>query len=239
MTAQAMDIETMPSAALAAACRLETESYLRGEHLPGHACHELFRRAVRERDDDAWRALFAQYRPLVLAWVRRHPVAAGLDLADDDWVALTFARFFSAVGPGEFGTFAASAQLLQYLKLCAHSAVLDEARARRRAAAEPIDEALPDGRPHTEAEAIGEMAVRQLWRRIIDRANDEGERVVARLCLASGLKPSEVQARYPALFPAVTDVYRTVRNLRERLARDPAIRAFLPEQAARTPGIEA
>ena len=50
---------------------------------------------------------------------------------------------------------------------------------------------------------------------------------MARLCLAAGLKPREVQARHPALFPTVTNVYRTVRNLRERLARDPAIRAFL------------
>ena len=36
-----------------------------------------------------------------------------------------------------------------------------------------------------------------------------------------------LQARHPELFPTVTDVYRTLRNLRERLARDPAIRAFL------------
>ena len=100
----------MLPAELVAACRLKTEGYLRGEPPPGHACRELFRRAVRERDDDAWRALFAQYRPLVLAWVRRHPLAAGLDLADDDWVALTFARFFAAVRSVEVETFTAAAQ---------------------------------------------------------------------------------------------------------------------------------
>jgi hypothetical protein len=222
-----LKVETLPLAIVAAACRLETDCYLRGEHAPGHACRELFRRAVRQRDDDAWRALFAQYRPLVLAWVRRHPAAAGLDLADDDWVALTFARFFGGVRPGEFGTFAAAAQLLQYLKLCVHSAVLDEARARRRTAAERLDEALPDRRPDVEAAAVDAEAARRLWEAIMARTSDEGERVVARLCLAGGLKPREVQARHPALFPAVTDVYRRLRNLRERLARDPAIRGVL------------
>jgi hypothetical protein len=222
-----MGVEVQPLPDLVAACRVETERYLHGNPMREDACHEIIRRAVCERDEPAWQAFYDLYRGVVLAWVRRHPVSAGIEWNDDDWVTLAFERFWSSVGPERFAGFAGLAQLLQYLKLCAHSAVMDEARARRRALATSLDDAAPDGRPPTERLVIDGLVTAQLWQEVLTRTRDEAERVIAQECLGLGLKAREVQARHPTLFPTVRDVYRTDRNLSERLRRDATIRAYL------------
>ncbi len=67
----------------ARACREATGTFLRGEPRSDASGLELFRRAVCERDQDAWNAVVAEYRGLILAWVRRHPAAACVHEPDD------------------------------------------------------------------------------------------------------------------------------------------------------------
>ena len=62
-----MDIQQMPLAELAAHCREETGKFLRRETTSDAYCFEIFRRAICDRDEPAWRAVFAQYRGIVLS----------------------------------------------------------------------------------------------------------------------------------------------------------------------------
>src|SRR3712207_4395084 len=100
-------------------CRDESARYLRHESTTGASCHELFRRAICQSDQDAWAAILHQYRGAVLAWIRRHPAASGFE-DESFWVNRTFDRFWSAIGPERFAMFGSLGQLLSYLKMCAH-----------------------------------------------------------------------------------------------------------------------
>src|SRR5262249_49271063 len=119
--------------------------------------------------------------------------------------------------------------LLKYLKLCVHSVLLDEVRARRAASVSSLDEVpetAPDPR-NAEESVMGDLAGQQLWRAITQELQSEAERVVAFLSFARDLKPSEIFSRHPSLYEDVADVYRVKRNVLERLRRSPKVRAFL------------
>jgi len=226
-----------PLPELAAACRREAAAFARGESCRGAAALELFRRAVCGRDAAAWAAILAEYRGLVLAWVRRHPAAARLDGDDDDRVCRVFERFWAAVPPERWDRFTELPALLGYLKLCAHSVVLDAARARHPAV--PLDTvagAVVDPRD-PEAGALGELAGRELWGLVLRLLPDLRERVVAELSLVQNLTPREIRTRHPGRFATVGEVYRLKRNVLERLRRSPELRRALggggPAEAAR------
>jgi len=218
----------IPLAELIGACREETAKFLRREPFRDAYCFELVRRAISDRDQAAWDAVFAQYRGIVLAWVRQHPARATTREDDDYWLNRTFERFWQAVGPERIAAFAGLAAILGYLKLCCHSVLLDEVRAQGALRFEPFpDHEGATGGEDVEAAAIGELSGRDLWGVISAELHDESERLVAHLCLVLGLKPREVYERHRERFADVADVYRVKRNLLDRLQRSPDIRRFL------------
>jgi len=141
----------------------------------------------------------------------------------------TFDRFWTAVGPERFGDFPTMAALLRYLKLCAHSVLLDEMRARGAARSEELDDRVTESveTPDVADVAIGQLAADDLWAVIVAELQDEGEREVAYCCFVLDLKPREVRERHPQLYATMDDVYRIKRNVLDRLRRNARIRAFL------------
>ena len=225
-----MTVRELPIIELARRCREETLRFLHGEDRDDAYCFEIFQRAVVTRDDDAWEAIVAQYRGIVLAYVSQHTAAALLHEADDYWINRAFQRFWGAVGADRFGRFPDLPALLKYLKLCVHSVLMDEIRSRRAASAASLDD-VPDSLPSSttaEGSALGELAGEQLWEVIKRELQDEAEEKVVFLSFARDLKPAEIAERYPNLFAGVSDVYRVKRNVIERLRRSAEIRAFLP-----------
>jgi len=224
-----MTLSDLSLAELGRRCREETLRFLRGEPRDDAFCFEVFERAVVRREDDAWATIVAQYRGIVLAYIGQHSAAAMIREPDDYWVNRAFQRFWSAVGPERFGQFPDLAALLKYLKLCVHSVLMDEIRARRAGLVNSLDE-IPETVPsssNAEHSAVGKLAGEQLWATIAAELQDEAEEVVAYLSFARGLKPSEIFGRHPHLYASVADVYRIKRNLVERLRRSPEVRAFL------------
>lgn len=224
-----VDLRQLPLAEIAARCREETARYLRREAAEEAFCFELFRRAVVERAAAAWEAVYQQYRGVVLAWVRRHPMAAAAAEDDMYWVNRTFERFWGAVGPDRFVAFPGMAALLRYLKMCAHSVLMDDIRARHSGRLEPLtDQDAEIGEaPDTAGSVVSALAGSALWDVIQAALLDETERQVAYCCFALDLKPREIYERHPDRFGSVDDVYRIKRNLLDRLRRNPDIRAFL------------
>jgi hypothetical protein len=220
---------TMTVADLASRCREETQRFLRAEERDDAFCFELFQRAVAQRHQDAWEAIVTQYRGIVLAYVGHHSAASQVPEHDEYWVNRAFQRFWMAVTPDRFGRFPDLPALLKYLKMCVHSVLLDEIRARRAgtvASLEDVPETVPE---HNDAEdrVVGKLAGQQLWQAVDRQLQDEPERVVAYLSFTRDLKPSEIFERHPSLYGSVADVYRIKRNVIERLRRSPEIRAFV------------
>jgi hypothetical protein len=226
-----MSVGNLSVMELARRCREETLRFLGGQDRDDAYCFEIFQRAVVKRDDMAWEAILNQYRGIVLAYVGQHTAAAMLRESDDYWINRAFQRFWSAVGPERFAGFPDLPALLKYLKLCVHSVLMDEIRARR--AESSLDE-VPENTPaktSAETSVLGRLAGEQLWAAIVRELQDEAEQRVAFLSFARDMKPAEIAGRHASLFESVADVYRIKRNIIERLRRNPEIQAFLQLQA--------
>jgi len=229
----------MPLDQLAEACRRETERFLRDALFNDAFCFELFRRAVVERGDQAWEKIVAQYRRMVLAWVKRHQNLRSLgDTEDGDhWVDAIFTRFWSAVKPERFEQFADTRRILAYLKMCTNSVIQDELRLRaQQLATVPLDPlvGLDESAPvrtspavAVEARSDGGLLAQELLAIIRSALRDDREREVFQLTIVLGYTPREISRRHPVRFPTADIVYQIKRNLLDRLRRNPEIRAYL------------
>jgi hypothetical protein len=189
---------------------------------------ELFRRAICERDELAWEAVYSQYGGLVCAWLCRHPAWPTIGDDPEGWMNCVFARFWAAVAPERFASFPSLAALLRYLKLCAHSVLLDELRARHvRQLSSHSGNGVATGVVDAERLAIERAAIEALWATINWEVKDEDERLVAYLGIALEMKPREIHTRHPEQFATVGQVYTVKRNLLDRLRRKPSIRRLL------------
>jgi hypothetical protein len=119
-------------------------------------------------------------------------------------------------------------KLLQYLKSCVHSAIEDAYRQQQRWPPEALiwnelSEALVDEALSPEARVLSQLAWEALEWAVWSRLQSEAEVAVATLSWEYGLSPGEIQARRPDLFATIQQVYRTKRNILDRLMRDPDI----------------
>jgi RNA polymerase sigma factor (sigma-70 family) len=207
-------------------CREETERYRRHEPHDDRYCWEMFRRAVRDRDDACWQAMTEIYHSTVTSWCRR----AGADPSDVvDLVIEVWARFWQHFTLEKLAPDSGAAGALQYLKMCARSVVMDQARARRRHISLESAAGYADAAP-TPADAHADQAARaELWRIVERHVRTERERVLVHLAFVIDMKPAEIAAARPDLFASVREVYSTTRNLLDRLRRSDALRAWLTE----------
>ena len=91
----------------------------------------LFQQAIVQRDDDAWGAIVARYRPIMCAWVRRCPsFEVGRDHCED-LADEALARAWFALTPARLRSIENMAMLMAYLRACVRSTVIDSARQRR------------------------------------------------------------------------------------------------------------
>jgi DNA-directed RNA polymerase specialized sigma24 family protein len=203
-------------------------------------CFELFRRALAGQDPLAWKALCQQYAPLVAGWVTRHPQlerSGGIiqDLVDD-----AFRRMWSAIKPGRFRRFHDLASLLAYLKMCAHSAVVEEARKAdflaRMADVDLLSEKLDAMQRGQIDSPVDRLAFalehrESVWKTVNSGLRNEKERVLIHCLFELNLKPKKIAEDHKDLFIDVKDVYTTRQVVLERLARNPAVQALVAERA--------
>ncbi len=209
---------------LARCCSEETTKFLKQSASNDRFCLELFRRAIVNRDDGAWTSIYQQYAPLVLTWVTQHQSATPLLGQDGSGplVNAAFAKFSQALTPVKIGNFDSLAAILKYLKMCVHSVVADEVRARQARQYEETLETI-EQEPASDDPAddvVSSISAQGLWQVIQEELNGEDERVLLYLAYVQGMKPSEISSMHRRLFPTVDDVYRIKRNVLERLRRN-------------------
>ena len=205
--------------------REETARYARGEPYDEGICYELLRRAIAEQDERCWQEVYALYHEQVLSWCRR--AAAGHVADHEELAALTWAKFWRSYTPAKLSPAGGTAAVLRYLKMCARSVVVDAARASSRTV--PLEERLgawEDTASAAEA-PLAHMDRAALWELVDRRLRDERERVLVFLLYEVGLRPADLPARRPDLFPTVREVYRVTRNVLDRLRRCRELAAWL------------
>jgi hypothetical protein len=218
--------ETVSVETLASRCREEMARFRRGEPCEDRFCLELFRRAVIDRDEACWRELHALFSEQVLGWCRQ--AGGGFAVDPEEAACIAWERFWRYFTPAKFAAAKGAGGVLRYLKLCARSAVLDAAQSGARLQsldAEARDRS--DGRP-TPADAQADRDARaRFWAIVNANLHDSRERLLAHLGYEVGLRPCEIRARRPDLFPSSEEVYRLTRNIVDRLRRNRDLSAWL------------
>ncbi|SRR5579884_904777 len=165
----------------------------------------LIHRALVERLEDAWSDLYAQFAPLVLFWITRHPLGqeSFADEGPDAVVNAVFLKLWVAARRGV--TFSSLAAFCTYLRACSVSALHDW---RRSSASRPRQEVLfstllpsPDSlysssleaselAAAAETEVMDALALREVFELIQAGVRSEKELVVVTLALLCGLAPA-------------------------------------------------
>jgi len=180
--------------------------------------YELFRRAIVERDDEAWTAIHTYFRPLLLGWSRYYCARSPAGEQAEDLADHGLARAWAARAPEQFGRFPNLPTLLAYLRNCVAAAVIDSARGA--AVRERLYQGLESRAWAPPEEIVVNTSSRaELWRIVSEVAATEQERIVLHDGFVLALPPRQIQARHPDRFADVAAVYGAKRNLLSRLAR--------------------
>jgi DNA-directed RNA polymerase specialized sigma24 family protein len=203
---------------LAGNCREQTERFLRGEQSLDVYCFELFRRAIVDRDDAAWTAVYNQYAGIARRWF-------GTKMDPEEGLPAAFERFWRAIDGEKFARFGTLAGVLSYLRMCVHTTAIDHARAGRVSEGQQsLDSAIAIISPENVESSVAEnVDGASFWRRIISALDDERAIRVLHLSYVIGLTPREIVARHAHEFPNISTVYQIKRNALDRLRRSPAI----------------
>lgn len=213
-------------------CGQETRRFFRRERHDPRFCFELYRRAIVERNPDAWALVYRQYQPLVAGWVEGHPSFRTSGEEIQYFVNRAFEKIWAALSPDKFHRFPNLPSLLRYLQMCTHSAIVDHIRKREVPVVESDVEGNPwgdgpTGSPKQRSRALDRLDREDLWRQVDARLKDDRERAVVYGSFVLALKPAEIEARCPGLFRDVKDVYRVKENVLARLGRDTELQRIL------------
>jgi hypothetical protein len=72
-------------------------------------------------------------------------------------------------------------------------------------------------------DVVATLSAQGLWQAIAGELKNEGERVLVYCAYVAQMKPAEITAAHPRLFPSADDVYRVKRNVLERLRRNTSL----------------
>ena len=198
----------------------------------------LFHRAVVDRDEIAWFDLYSYCRPYLFMCL---PKDVRLSCEPGVLVDRAFARFAYAITPAKLANFSVVLELMEYLKRCVRSVVLDDLRTQKtcRVLREVSLEQLQykDGSeplflcdPYNVFEDIDSDPERQhLWQVMSEIVTKEDERLIVVLLFVLGLQPAELLTRYPQVFSDIHSIYNKRHNLRERLQRNRHLRRVAEE----------
>jgi DNA-directed RNA polymerase specialized sigma24 family protein len=188
-------------------------------------CYELFRRALAERSEAAWSAVYEQYHRLVRHWL------GSITDATDILVNLAFARLWEKIDAEGFVDFTSLGKLLAFFRRCTWNIAIDARRQwkrneTRQAALEAIAMS-PAANQDLAASAILErIAAKEIYQSAVERLNGQEERLVFQASFEWDMKPAEIAKRWPHLFADVDQVYRLKENLLRRLRRDDHLQAL-------------
>jgi DNA-directed RNA polymerase specialized sigma24 family protein len=191
--------------------------------------YDLFRRAIVNRDAEAWATVHGRYRPMLISWASQAGAGGEHGLDCGEIADHAFARAWLALSPQRFADFPTLARLLGYLRACVRTAAID-GRRQHSNRDHDLPEAYADARGTPEQVVLAEIERTALWEIALAMAATLAERVALVESFAYDLPPRAIYERHPQLFPNVGEVYRAKRNLIDRLQRNHELRGLYPER---------
>lgn len=219
----AKDLASLSFLEIVKHCQEQTSLYLTDRFSDSRYCFEIFRLALVERSQPAWDALYLQYRPLVVSWIQRGNQLANLEESIDELCNEVFAKFWGAMSPEKFAAASGIGALLDYLRLCAASIIIDHGRRNRRKRDHELNPDLPDRTSEKEVERFN---TQELVQQIDQRLKDENEKLVFFAMFTLGMKPREISEEWPEKFPTVQRVNQIRQNIVDRLRRDESLQRY-------------
>jgi DNA-directed RNA polymerase specialized sigma24 family protein len=193
--------------------------------------YNLFRRAIVERDEEAWTESVARYRPLLVAWANRYGGDRLVGERCDDVADQALARAWKALSPTRFTAFPTLAAVLAYLQICVKAVVIDCIRAQ--SARQRLGQKLEANAAVAPEQIVEESLQRaEIWRIASALAETPLDRIILIESFVYGLPPRTILTRHPQLFAGITAVYNAKRNLLDRLQRNHELRQVYEEMFA-------
>ena len=233
-------LRVSPLDAIVQRCSDETQRFFQRLAFDPQYCFELFRRALGKGDQLAWEAVYQQYGSLVRGWALAHPAIVYTGGEVQDYVNQAFARMWAAVSRSGFARFDDLKAVLAYLKMCVHSAIVEDGRragpVNRTIALDDASESIeaaqaagPDS--PTERAVLARDAQDRLWTAVNGRLQNPRERLVVHCLFELGLKPKAICALHPDMFGDVREIYLIRQVVLERLRRDPVLQELVDGRA--------
>jgi DNA-directed RNA polymerase specialized sigma24 family protein len=190
--------------------------------------YELFRRAIVERDEDAWAAIYERYRSLLMSWAVSCSRKMWVNERYDDIADQALTRAWLALTPKRFAGFASLAALLAYLHTCVTATVIDHARAQA-ARQRMMQQIEVDTIATPEQIVLGRIEREQLWQLLVNCVTAKPEYTFLVERFVFELPPRLILVRHPELFTDIGALYAIRRNLLLRLQCNPALRQLYQE----------
>lgn len=229
---EALNPSLFTLAGLAHRCQQETALFFQYAESDERYCFELFRRAIKYKNEQAWDLVIRQYTPQVASWIRRHELSSIADESVDYFVNKAFFNFWRAFSRDEnkLNRFNSLKAILRYLQLCAHTALKEYVERRMNpgltVSARYLDwESDDSANPAKEVE--GSSQAERVWQYVLGRVKTEQERVIAEAYLIYAMKPREIYGAHTDAFADVDQVRRVKDNMLARLRRDKHLQTLL------------
>ena len=227
LTAEEPGLQQLTVASLAQRCAQETERFFKRQSYDPRFGYELFRRALVDRNEQAWECIYTQYGPLVTGWVHQHSMFAATGEEPAYFANRAFEKLWTSLPAERFGRFPDLQSILRYLQMCVHSVIVDYVRTVEWAEPEEAADSQTAIGPEVQDQALERVQRAELWRWLNAHLRDERERTVVYGSFVLDLKPRELYRQYPQLFSGVAEVYWVKQNVLARLRRDPEFESYL------------
>ncbi len=201
---------------LAQLCASETAKFNRRQPSDAQFCFELLRRALAEGVAEAFTRIYQIYERQVRIWVHSHTRFAQTGESDEYFVSAAWSTFYFALRGHKFAGFLSLPQVLAYLKLCVHTAIMLYLRDQQPAATLALDE-----HPGIAvAERPEPFDMTQLTERIAQLLPNPQDRLLAHCVFAEDLKPRQIIKAYPRQWKSERDVTVALFRIRRILRND-------------------
>jgi len=226
-------LQTLTLSGLRHRCAQESDRFFNRLAYDPAFCYELFRRAILERDEQAWTAVYSQYQRLVTHWVERNATFPTSGEEAQFFMNRAFEKMWLGITGEKFGTFEDLSSILRYLQMCVHSVMVDFVRQKEHKlkleAVEELTHHPPARGTAVEDHIATNMARKELWEWLQNQIKDDKEQTVVYGLFVLALKPREVLDLYPHTFTDIKEIYRAKENLLARLRRSEELKEFLDD----------
>lgn len=217
-----MNIDTLHLEELAKHCSEETSNYFHKMAQDTRYCFELFRRTFIDHVDDALAYIWNIYNPQLKRWVTSHPQFAASSETAEYLSSVAFEHFYFALLGSKFHRFPTLSHIMQYMKMCVHTAVAQLGRKGSQNNLPLLDNDMAD-----QSDPFADLNLEALWNRICEILPNENHRLLAWCTFVLGMKPAEIAKRYQHIWTDDRHVRITLYRVRERLRNAPDIRGWL------------